>query len=625
MELYEKNVTIIMNFLKANNYSASVISQHKICYRELKKYLLDNNVHYSLHMAYQWIHSQQHLWTPHKYAGCKYCIKQLDDVYETGEISQRHLGPRKSAYVMLNDYYKNLLDKYISDKNDDRYRVSCARFLLFLQNNELKDISQLSYDLLLKFHKEDFHVSWKSKDVYEDLIRDFLRYLSEKNICDIGLSLALNKLLIHKIIRIPSETLHAYNTHHQTSHEITWDVILEFISELQSKKYGTTVIRSSKHILTLLYIFLKMHNVNFDSEILWYWFEHIKPSLGSNWKQYRRTLCQFFEYLSSRTIITHMTGSPYEKDSLELLPLWLRNPFINYLELLKREGWSTSTIAMHKSSNLRFCRYLLKLNISSFAEITRNTLIDFNRQDHHRTPEGKAAYNCRIRSFLIYLYEQNLINDAFLYKALPSLSATRDTLVQTLSKEEIETIWSINPTTLNPKSLRDYAMVCVGLTMGFRASDITALRFENIDWKTKSIRIVQQKTGKLLTMPMPIKTGNILFRYIRDGRPKSEEPYVFIRHEAPYDRIKPGVCRSALKRFLSIPYNEGCSFHSVRRTFATKLLSGNTRMELISDSLGHSTESTVHKYLALDVVRMRMCALSLTETNLSYTGGAFNA
>ena len=52
---------------------------------------------------------------------------------------------------------------------------------------------------------------------------------------------------------------------------------------------------------------------------------------------------------------------------------------------------------------------------------------------------------------------------------------------------------------------------------------------------------------------------------------------------------------------------------------------GNTKVELISDSLGHSTDSTVYKYLSLDDERMRLCPLSLDETGISWKGGAFHA
>jgi integrase len=627
MEQYETNVATVMNFLKANDFSPSVISLHRLCYQELKDYLLDSNLCYSTEIAYQWIESSQASWNYRKYTGWRHCIDQLEDVYSMGYISLDHLAYRKSAYALLSDSFKSTIDSFISDSSiaDDRYRVACARFLLYLQNNSLSDISSLDYDVLLQFHQEDYHCSSKSKDVYEDLIRVFLRYLAAQGMCSLGLSLALNKLLIHQIISLSDEELNGRTDTDQIYLSVTWNIILEFLTKMTGARYGKTVLNSSKHILTLLYIFLDMHQICLDDTLLWYWFDKIKPLLGTGWKQHRRTLCQFLYFLGSNTITTKVTGNPKDVKAINLLPAWEAEPLESYLDLLKREGWQPSTINIHRSSNLRFCKHLQRIGIENFSSLTTTILTDFNLQDKHVTPEGKAAYNCRIRNFLIYLYEQSLIDDPYLYKALPTFSAPRTSIIHTLSKEDVASIWATNLDTLSPKALRDYAMVCIGLTMGFRASDISALRFENIDWKQRSIKIVQQKTGKVLTMPMPIKTGNILFRYIRDGRPQSPEPYIFIRHEAPYNRIQRGVCRSALKRFIAVSNDNSCCFHSVRKTFATQLLKGNTKVELISDSLGHSTDGTVHKYLSLDEKQIRRCPLSMVEACISYKGGAFNA
>lgn len=627
MEQYKTNVAIVMAFLRTNDFSASVISQHKLCYQELQQYLLDEKLDYSYETACQWTASHEKDWKYRKYTGYKHCIDQLDDVFHFNAISPDHLSPRTSAYGLLNDDYKSILNDFISEaaSEDDRYRIACSRFLLYLQNSGLKSISELTYDLLLKFHSDDYHRSSRSKDTYEDLIRSFLRHLATQGICDIGLSFALNKLLIPKIMRFPDEVINRLSGNASECYMISWGIISDFLFKMNEARYGKTVLKCSKHVLTLLYIFLEMHNTTMNKKLLWYWFDNIKPALGSSWKQYRRTLCQFLEYLTNGMIVTAVIGNPNSVKAIDLLQKWESEPLKAYLELLEREGWRPSTIAMQRSSNIRFCKYLQKMGISSFADISKTTLKDFNLQDIHSTPEGKAAYNCRIRSFLIYLYEQGMVTDPYLYRVLPTIALHRTTLVQTLSKEEVATIWAVDPNSLEPKALRDYAMVCIGLTMGFRASDISSLRFENINWKEKSIRIVQQKTGKMLTMPMPVKTGNILFRYIRDGRPHSSEPFIFIRHEAPYDRIQRGVCRSALKRFLSIPKDGGCSFHSIRKTFATQLLNGNTKVELISDSLGHSTDDTVHKYLSLDEKKIRLCALSMAEAGISYKGGAFNA
>ena len=68
---------------------------------------------------------------------------------------------------------------------------------------------------------------------------------------------------------------------------------------------------------------------------------------------------------------------------------------------------------MHHSSNFRFCRFLCAIGINRFSDITPQVLHKFNEQDMHKTAEGKAAYNCRIRNFLLYLYDEKLVVSPF--------------------------------------------------------------------------------------------------------------------------------------------------------------------------------------------------------------------
>lgn len=625
MKQFEANVAVVMKYLSEEGFSSSVISEHRLCYQELYTFLTTSGKNYSPEVVYQWIEDHKSSWVHWRYTGWRHCIDQLEDVRKTGSISLDHLSSRKPAYTLLNPTFRAILDAFNSDhpENDDRYRIACARFLMFLQSKGLVSVSEFSYKIVLQFHEEDYHSSSKSKDVYEDLIRKFLRYLASKGLCTIGLAFALNKLLIHQIIKLTDEDLSKCSG--RSYPLVTANVIDEFLTGMAKARYSKTVLKSSRHILTLLYIFLDMHKAVLNDELLWHWFSLIKPLLGSCWKQHRRTLCQFLHFLDTGCIMTGYIGDPEYIRSEELLPLWQKVPLTDYLYLLEREGWQPSTIDMQRSSNLRFCRYLQSIGVDSFAKLTPTVLKDFNLQDKHGTPEGKSAYNCRIRSFIIYLYEQGLVKDPYLYKALPTIVAPSASVIRTLSGQDVAAIWAVDPKTLSPKALRDYAMVCIGLTMGFRASDIAGLRFENIDWKQQSIRIIQQKTGRCLVMPMPVRTGNILFRYLRDGRPKSEEPYVFICHETPYSRLHRGVCARALKRFIGPSAESVRGFHAVRKTFATNLLDGSTKIELISDSLGHSTDGTVHKYLSLDEKRMRMCPLTLEEAGISYKGGVFHA
>ena len=63
-------------------------------------------------------------------------------------------------------------------------------------------------------------------------------------------------------------------------------------------------------------------------------------------------------------------------------------------------------------------------------------------------------------------------------------------------------------------------------------------------------------------------------------------------------------------------------FHVLRRTFATTLLRNNAGIQMVMDSLGHTDNTSVMKYLSFDEERMRLCPLSLTQYSLLLEGGA---
>ena len=84
---------------------------------------------------------------------------------------------------------------------------------------------------------------------------------------------------------------------------------------------------------------------------------------------------------------------------------------------------------MHRSSNFRFCRFLCAIGINRFSDITPQVLHKFNEQDMHKTAEGKAAYNCRIRNFLLYLYDEKLVVSPFYYKALSVAICTHESVL----------------------------------------------------------------------------------------------------------------------------------------------------------------------------------------------------
>lgn len=226
----------------------------------------------------------------------------------------------------------------------------------------------------------------------------------------------------------------------------------------------------------------------------------------------------------------------------------------------------------------------------------------------------------RIRNFLIYLEEEGVVKNQFLHNAIPCTFAPRDRVVKTLDKFEVSEIESYNKRASCAYDLRRSAMILLGLKMGLRASDIVNLKFSDINWEESTIRLIQEKTLSEEVLPMPVKVGNAIFKYITQGRPTSKSLYIFIHHKVPFGKLGTETCISALKKAVPIRHTLGNGFHVTRKTFATSLLNNGVKLGIIIDSLGHRSDSTVHRYLSLDEERMMMCPLSFKEIGICNGG-----
>lgn len=634
MNLYDSNVKKVMSFLAEHDYSPSHMSLHRVCYREFRAFLVATDQMYSAEQAVNWLDSNKFNWSKRRYLGYLHCMKQLEDVYQTNCIQLEHLSPQHSACKYLLPSLKSELDRFLeycksidSPRYIDSKRIMCSRFLLYLQENHIYRVSEISYTLVISFHEDDFHRNQKTKDVYEDCIRYLLRYYAQMEECSIGYSLILNKLLIHQVIFLSDMSTEQVNEIDSLREESLdfpptkfWDACQGFQSAIEKYRYADTMRTCSLHTLTLLFLFLDMHNLGYTPKIAWIWYEEVKPLLKSNWAMSRRVL-KLFEQFTQEGYITPQTTYTYKPTGFDQLPDWCKKPLSSFLNLKVRESMAKSTVDMYRSASTRFCFFLVKQGITSFKELTPEHLKEFNLTDTHETLEGKNAYNVRIKAFIFYLGEEGIIQSSMLHLALPSVFAPRERMVNVLSDDEIQQVHEYKENSNKPLELRNAAVILLGLKMGLRGSDIVNLQFSNIDWKRSVINLIQKKTKTEVTLPMPVEVGNAIYQYIMKGRPDSRSSYVFIRHQAPYDKLERGSCLKTIKEVLPERNVPGSGFHVTRKSFATTLLRQGTEINTIIDSLGHRSDSTVSKYLTLDEERMRTCPLSLSEANIPLGGG----
>ena len=167
---------------------------------------------------------------------------------------------------------------------------------------------------------------------------------------------------------------------------------------------------------------------------------------------------------------------------------------------------------------------------------------------------------------------------------------------------------------------RDYAMILTTARLGLRISDLRQLELGDLDWRAKTITIVQRKTGRRLSLPLLDDVGWAIIDYVRDGRPETACPKVFVKHRHPFDAfgsassIACRLSRHAARAEIIFGPGEVCGMHSLRGALAVAMIGNGTSIPVVSAVLGHaSSDTTQAYYLRFDVERLRCCALDVED------------
>jgi site-specific recombinase XerD len=165
---------------------------------------------------------------------------------------------------------------------------------------------------------------------------------------------------------------------------------------------------------------------------------------------------------------------------------------------------------------------------------------------------------------------------------------------------------------------RDYAMLVLAARYGLRPSDIRGLRFEDVHWREGRIAFVQAKTGTRLELPMLPDVESALVEYIRNGRPKTNERHIFVRHTPPHLPLGTGnnlwqVMERGLRSAGLELVGAGRGMRMLRHTAATQLMRHGVQWETIAGILGHVSSETTRRYAHVDIESLRSVALETSE------------
>jgi integrase len=166
-----------------------------------------------------------------------------------------------------------------------------------------------------------------------------------------------------------------------------------------------------------------------------------------------------------------------------------------------------------------------------------------------------------------------------------------------------------------PYGLRDYTILFLMAAYGLRSGEVVALTLDDINWRAGILRISQRKTHQDLILPLTDEAGNVLQRYLKEGRKPSPRRELFFGMRAPF---RPLAAASAHDIFnhrircsrLNIPAQGP---HCLRHSLAVRLLRQGVSLKTIGDTLGHSDPESTAVYLRLAVDDLRQVGLPVPK------------
>jgi len=283
---------------------------------------------------------------------------------------------------------------------------------------------------------------------------------------------------------------------------------------------------------------------------------------------------------------------PTQKDSS------LLEGFLKYLRY--ERGCSENTLKAYERDIKRWFDYCEKKGLSGFLpshDAARDFLRHLKKMNLSRSTIQRHA--ATLRSWGSYLFYEGL-SDASDFKV--PLPPRGKVLPQILSEGEIlRIIDACSGGT--PLDLRDRAMLQVAYRCGLRASEVTSLKVNDVDFQSRSVRPLG-KGMKERVVPLLGEVAETLKAYMSQARPmldKAMSEFVFLSKNGNPLR-REDFWKIVQKRGKAAGISSARLHpHVLRHSFATHLLRRGMDLRTLQELLGHASIGTTEKYTHFDL------------------------
>ena len=266
----------------------------------------------------------------------------------------------------------------------------------------------------------------------------------------------------------------------------------------------------------------------------------------------------------------------------------------NYLTKVKQA--SGNTISSYMRDIRQFAGWLHEEEETEVVEATELHIQEF--MDHLESEGRSAATRSRalasLKNFYGYVVSTGFLTESPV-KAV-KVDRGEKKLPQILSSREIELLLA-QPSSVDPKGIRDKAMLEVLYATGIRVSELIGLDIDDVNLDAAVIKC--QSGRKSRTVPLYDDARKALAVYIREVRPAlladPGERAVFVNIGGA--RMSRQGFWKILKHYQTTAHiSKEITPHTLRHSFAVHLLENGAELGVLQELMGHSDISSTQMY-----------------------------
>ncbi|WP_024334260.1 site-specific integrase [Desulfotignum balticum] len=288
-----------------------------------------------------------------------------------------------------------------------------------------------------------------------------------------------------------------------------------------------------------------------------------------------------------------------------------------YKKLQFEKGISRKTVLGKKIILVRFLNYLDIQGIADIRSLTSYEILSYLHTLKEYRSNSKSGIMFALRDFLLFLYSKEYVREPLNDLFHTIFTNKLERLPSYYSADEMNAILC-QVDRDSEFGRRDYLVLLSAIQLGLRAGDIRQLKLENIKLDRNTIELIQQKTNNLLQLPLTEEFKYALADYMKNSRPKVDDPHIFVRHRAPFQPFaENNSFYHVINKHMTMAdialNNRKHGLHSMRHSIASCLLQGSTPYPVIAGILGHKSTSTTKFYLRIDIQQLRTVALEAPD------------